>query len=469
MFIFSLGLINHQQSPSSLYTISSSPYKRYEPFTTSRLGLFKFQVVRFLHRLIYGTKRYQELFPPIKKIKDINNVKQQVIFPVNCAADDLDLGFGDSDQIELYNNTHHHQSKNEFPEFEDFFDNNKHNHHHHHHLPMYQIPSFNEDVFGTTTPQPIPQSQVQPQVQQITNYYDYFNDFNFPSNKDDSVYGSSSSDVSPLDDEILGGIIPVDSSKQIPIQRHLSISSSSVDSFDVPRLSSSCSSSTHEITNHNHNHNHIHHHDDSLESYKESRDFSISLSPNEQPTLPSSQQQKKRKHGSTSSTSSSTSSKKTSKRKKNQELAENMTITTTTTTNNIQVTKITKRTSDGGIANEFFCPFDNCGAVFSVKGYLTRHLKKHSANKTFRCPFYDPSSKCHPTGGFSRRDTFKTHLKALHFVYPPGVKSCDRNKYPGRCAGCFLFFENNVDWLQNHIEKGLCTGSASYKASLQLD
>ncbi|KAL6452821.1 STP3 Transcriptional regulator STP3 [Candida maltosa Xu316] len=411
MFIFSLGLINHQQSPSSLYTISSSPYKRYEPFTTSRLGLFKFQVVRFLHRLIYGTKRYQELFPPIKKIKDINNVKQQVIFPVNCAADDLDLGFGDSDQIELYNNTHHHQSKNEFPEFEDFFDNNKHNHHHHHHLPMYQIPSFNEDVFGTTTPQPIPQSQVQPQVQQITNYYDYFNDFNFPSNKDDSVYGSSSSDVSPLDDEILGGIIPVDSSKQIPIQRHLSISSSSVDSFDVPRLSSSCSSST----------------------------------------------------------SSSTSSKKTSKRKKNQELAENMTITTTTTTNNIQVTKITKRTSDGGIANEFFCPFDNCGAVFSVKGYLTRHLKKHSANKTFRCPFYDPSSKCHPTGGFSRRDTFKTHLKALHFVYPPGVKSCDRNKYPGRCAGCFLFFENNVDWLQNHIEKGLCTGSASYKASLQLD
>ena len=55
-----------------------------------------------LHRLIYGTQRYQ-LFPPIQKIKNINNVKQQKDFPVNCAADDLDLGFGESDQIELFN------------------------------------------------------------------------------------------------------------------------------------------------------------------------------------------------------------------------------------------------------------------------------------------------------------------------------------------------------------------------------
>ena len=43
------------------------------------------------------------------------------------------------------------------------------------------------------------------------------------------------------------------------------------------------------------------------------------------------------------------------------------------------------------------------------------------------------------SGGFSRRDTFKTHLKALHFVYPAGTKSLERNFKSGRCGGCFLF------------------------------
>ena len=100
MLILSIGLIHHT-SNKSLYTISPNKGKRYEPFTTTSLGNFQFHVVRFLHRLIYGTQRYQELFPPIQKIKNINNVKQQRIFPVNCAADDLDLGFGESDQIEL--------------------------------------------------------------------------------------------------------------------------------------------------------------------------------------------------------------------------------------------------------------------------------------------------------------------------------------------------------------------------------
>lgn len=105
----------------------------------------------------------------------------------------------------------------------------------------------------------------------------------------------------------------------------------------------------------------------------------------------------------------------------------------------------------------------HCNASFKVKGYLTRHLKKHNSSKAFICPFYQKSgilgTKCHPTGGFSRRDTFKTHLKALHFIYPPGTKSNERNSISGRCAGCFEYFNNNFDWLINHIEAGVCTGT----------
>lgn len=111
-----------------------------------------------------------------------------------------------------------------------------------------------------------------------------------------------------------------------------------------------------------------------------------------------------------------------------------------------------------------------CNARFKVKGYLTRHIKKHQLVKSFRCPFYTESqgqpngtkgTKCHPTGGFSRRDTFKTHLKALHFIYPPGTKSNERTSIGGRCAGCFKFYNSNVDWLENHIEKHECSGTVS--------
>lgn len=117
---------------------------------------------------------------------------------------------------------------------------------------------------------------------------------------------------------------------------------------------------------------------------------------------------------------------------------------------------------------KFECSF--CNAKFKVKGYLTRHLKKHQSLKAFKCPFYNEEAnssgnckgtKCHPTGGFSRRDTFKTHLKALHFIYPPGTKSNERSSIGGRCAGCFKYFENNLEWLESHIEKNACTGTVN--------
>ncbi|KAG7195641.1 uncharacterized protein KQ657_003408 [Scheffersomyces spartinae] len=140
--------------------------------------------------------------------------------------------------------------------------------------------------------------------------------------------------------------------------------------------------------------------------------------------------------------------------------------------------------------DSYDCP--HCDAKFKVKGYLTRHIKKHNSAKAFTCPFYqddavegeyspetkpnnsnmasfaprNPSlpggivgTKCHPTGGFTRRDTFKTHLKALHFIYPPGTKLSERNMIEGRCAGCFQHFKNNAEWLETHIERGECQGS----------
>ncbi|CAN3368443.1 transcriptional regulator Stp3p [Diutina catenulata] len=116
----------------------------------------------------------------------------------------------------------------------------------------------------------------------------------------------------------------------------------------------------------------------------------------------------------------------------------------------------------------FNCP--HCNASFKVKGYLTRHLKKHNSSKAFMCPFFEEEgnlgTKCHPTGGFSRRDTYKTHLKALHFIYPPGTKSVERNHVAGRCAGCFDHFETNHEWLVRHIEKGGCKGTINAKKDM---
>lgn len=104
----------------------------------------------------------------------------------------------------------------------------------------------------------------------------------------------------------------------------------------------------------------------------------------------------------------------------------------------------------------FMCP--NCGAAFRIKGYLTRHMKKHATKKAYNCPFYDPNAKttCHPSGGFSRRDTYKTHLKARHFLYPTGTRSENRSKVPGCCSGCQETFESNEQWVEEHIQKKKC-------------
>lgn len=103
-----------------------------------------------------------------------------------------------------------------------------------------------------------------------------------------------------------------------------------------------------------------------------------------------------------------------------------------------------------------------CDAKFRIRGYLTRHIKKHAIEKAHRCPFYNPnvesSARCHSSGGFSRRDTYKTHLRARHFIYPHGVKPQDRNKSSGYCGQCGCFFERTDLWVEDHIESGQCRG-----------
>ncbi|CAL9732199.1 transcription factor Stp1p [Monosporozyma unispora] len=107
----------------------------------------------------------------------------------------------------------------------------------------------------------------------------------------------------------------------------------------------------------------------------------------------------------------------------------------------------------------FICHY--CDATFKIRGYLTRHIKKHAIEKAYHCPFYDknlpPELRCHNSGGFSRRDTYKTHLKARHFTFPNGVKANDRNKSDGSCSHCGEHFDNADDWINNHLETGNCS------------
>lgn len=109
------------------------------------------------------------------------------------------------------------------------------------------------------------------------------------------------------------------------------------------------------------------------------------------------------------------------------------------------------------------CP--HCDAVFKIRGYLTRHLKKHAVKKAYSCPFHKFSiyidennitHKCHPNGGFSRRDTYKTHLKSRHFKYPKGTKTKERSNSPGNCSMCGEYFANSEIWCEIHVEGGEC-------------
>lgn len=98
----------------------------------------------------------------------------------------------------------------------------------------------------------------------------------------------------------------------------------------------------------------------------------------------------------------------------------------------------------------------HCPSKFKIKGYLTRHLKKHASRKEYSCPYWLSDRKCHPTGGFSRKDTYHTHLKSIHFIYPVGTSRCERKNSSGCCAACYQEFSSNSEWLKIHIHTYVC-------------
>lgn len=116
--------------------------------------------------------------------------------------------------------------------------------------------------------------------------------------------------------------------------------------------------------------------------------------------------------------------------------------------------------SDGHVHQ---CP--HCSTSFKMRGYLTRHMKKHASEKAYKCPFHKASvykdendvvHKCHPTGGFSRRDTYKTHLKSRHFKYPDNTPIKAKSTSAGNCSMCGEWFENGEIWCEMHVEGGEC-------------
>lgn len=121
--------------------------------------------------------------------------------------------------------------------------------------------------------------------------------------------------------------------------------------------------------------------------------------------------------------------------------------------------------SEGGELGDENFPCPECSRLFKKRGYLTRHMKKHASQKAYKCPFHQSSMylddkstehRCHPSGGFSRRDTYKTHLKSRHFRYPEGTVIKDRNMSPGNCSMCGEWFGNSEIWCEIHIEGAEC-------------
>ncbi|GMF14231.1 unnamed protein product [[Candida] boidinii] len=105
-----------------------------------------------------------------------------------------------------------------------------------------------------------------------------------------------------------------------------------------------------------------------------------------------------------------------------------------------------------------------CQRGFKRLNDLLRHEKCHLSQLgewEFQCPFHktdckENESPCHHTGYFSRCDTYKNHLKAIHFAYPVNTQKCDRYKVGGTCKECNLSFANVQEWLVSHVESGNC-------------
>ena len=145
----------------------------------------------------------------------------------------------------------------------------------------------------------------------------------------------------------------------------------------------------------------------------------------------------------------------------------------------------------------FICHY--CDASFQVRGYLSRHIKKHAIVKEYTCPYYRYSAdvknyishelqnreyhseeekidaikkaqsikhECHSNNGeFWRKDTLMVHLKKKHFkinkdvakaAVEHGGKKIDTSKLPGYCVSCNEQFNNADEFCQTHVLKNGC-------------
>lgn len=113
----------------------------------------------------------------------------------------------------------------------------------------------------------------------------------------------------------------------------------------------------------------------------------------------------------------------------------------------------------------------NIAEIFSEDEKSKQLEKLHQIKGAFKCPYNSTLIKldvemypfkkamdlnfdartCHSTGVFSRCDTFRNHLKALHFQYPPGTHKAERSTVSGKCRHCGMHFDNVDQWLNEHV------------------
>lgn len=106
-----------------------------------------------------------------------------------------------------------------------------------------------------------------------------------------------------------------------------------------------------------------------------------------------------------------------------------------------------------------------CGRGFSRPNDLFRHFKCHwkkigADGGQFKCPFKNGphgDQCCHLLGIFSRCDTYKNHLKAIHFQYPGGTRKSERSFVPGCCRLCKKEFRNVDEWFTTHVDNSECS------------
>ncbi|ODV63479.1 uncharacterized protein ASCRUDRAFT_73325 [Ascoidea rubescens DSM 1968] len=110
----------------------------------------------------------------------------------------------------------------------------------------------------------------------------------------------------------------------------------------------------------------------------------------------------------------------------------------------------------------FICPFADLNNINHNNSHAHSHSHDHdhdiSSSDEENVFKIHNEQVCHPTGIFSRCDTFKNHLKALHFQYPIGTKKKDRKFVSGYCKNCGLSVLNVDLWLNQHIMNNKCPG-----------